>query len=69
MITVELDTPTIALVLPMNFERWNSFSVTNASPNEAKFAYIKLNTQTPCSPRGALLLIKSYHDDPDDTAT
>ena len=28
---IELDTPTIAREMPMNFRRWNSFSATNAS--------------------------------------
>src|SRR5881628_1263283 len=50
----ELDTPTIALVVPMNFERWDSFSVANASRIEAKLTYVRLNTQTPCPPRGAV---------------
>jgi hypothetical protein len=50
----ELDTPTIARVLPMKMERWNSFSATNASQSEAKLAYIRLNIQTPCPPRGAV---------------
>ncbi|HEU0038726.1 MAG TPA: hypothetical protein VFR76_05590, partial [Verrucomicrobiae bacterium] len=36
------------------FERWNSFSATNASLNEAKLTYIKLNIQTPCPPRSAV---------------
>ena len=34
--------------------RWISFSATNASEREAKLAYIKLNSQTPCPPRGAV---------------
>jgi hypothetical protein len=38
----------------MNFERWTSFSVANTSQHEAKLTYIKLNTQTPCPPRGAV---------------
>ncbi len=46
-------TPTKARVMPMKIERWNSFSVTNASQSEAKLTYIKLNRQTPCPPRGA----------------
>jgi hypothetical protein len=33
---IELDPPTIALVVPMNFERWDSFSVANTSRIEAK---------------------------------
>jgi len=36
------------------YERRDSFSAMNASQNEAKIAYILLNTQTPCSPRGAV---------------
>jgi len=52
--TIELYTPTIALVVPMNFERWNSFSVANTSSSEAKLTYVRLNTQTPCPPRGAV---------------
>jgi len=35
-------------------ERWNGFSATNASQSEGKLAYIKLNIQTPCPPRGAV---------------
>ena len=31
-----------------------SFSATNASHSEAKIAYVKLNSQTPCPPRVAL---------------
>src|SRR5712692_9732843 len=31
----------------------DGFSATNASQNEAKLAYIRLNSQTPCPPRGA----------------
>jgi hypothetical protein len=49
----EPDMPTIARVMPMKIERWNGFSVTNASPNEGELTYIKLNRQTPCPPRGA----------------
>jgi hypothetical protein len=33
----------------MKIKRRNSFSATNASQNEAKLAYIKLNSQTPGS--------------------
>ena len=51
---IELDTPTIAPELPMRIRRWDSFSVTNASENEAKLTYIRLNSQTPCPPRGAV---------------
>src|SRR6266700_6147795 len=50
----ELDTPTIARRVPTVYERWDSFSVTNASSLEAKITYVKLNTQTPCPPRGAV---------------
>jgi len=38
--TIELDAPTIAAELPMRIGRWDSFSVTNASENEAKLTYI-----------------------------
>ena len=38
----------------MKSERWNSFSVTNATRKEAKITYVRLNTQTPCPPRGAV---------------
>jgi hypothetical protein len=51
------DTPTIALVVPMKYERRTGFSASavakamadkmNASQMEAKFAYLKLNRQTP----------------------
>ena len=34
--------------------RWDSFSVTNTSQNEAKITYVRLNTQTPCPPRSAV---------------
>jgi RHS repeat-associated protein len=44
---------TIKMTKSMEIERWNSFSVTNASL-EGKLAYIKLNSQTPCPPRGAV---------------
>ena len=47
-------TPTLARMMPTRFRRWDSFSATNASRNEAKLAYITLNTQTPCPPRGAV---------------
>jgi hypothetical protein len=40
--------------MPKEIERWNAFSVTNASQNEAKLTYIRLNNQTPCPPRGAV---------------
>jgi hypothetical protein len=61
---IELDTPTKAPTMPRKIERWNGFSVTNTSQNEAKLTYIKLNRQTPsafaiklrpdkCPPRGA----------------
>jgi hypothetical protein len=46
--------PTIAIVLPMKTKRWNGFSVTNTSQNEAKLTYIKLNRQTPCPLRRAV---------------
>lgn len=47
-------TPTIARVMPKRIERWDSFSATNASPSEAKLTYVRLNSQTPCPPRGAV---------------
>ena len=34
--------------------RWNGFSPANPSHNEGKLAYVKLNRQTPCPPRGAV---------------
>jgi hypothetical protein len=37
----------------MNFERWNGFSVTNASQSEGNLTYVKLNIQTPCPPSRA----------------
>jgi hypothetical protein len=37
----------MAPMVPMNVRRWSGFSVTNASRNEAKLAYIKLNNQSP----------------------
>jgi hypothetical protein len=40
--------------MPMKSKRWNSFSATNASKCEGKLAYISLNIQTPCPPRGAV---------------
>ena len=36
--------------------RWNSISATNASPIEAKLAYIKLNIPAPCPPRSVVLV-------------
>ena len=50
----EPHTPTIAPMVPTIYERWGSFSATNASQSEAKLAYIRLNSQTPCPPRGAV---------------
>jgi hypothetical protein len=41
-------------MVPKKIKRCGSFSATNASQNEAKLAYIKLNIQTPCPPRGAV---------------
>lgn len=38
----------------MKIERWNSFSVANATRIEAKLTYIRLNTETPYPPRGAV---------------
>jgi len=38
----------------MKYKRRNSFSATNASQNEAKLAYIRLNSQMPCPPRGTV---------------
>jgi hypothetical protein len=42
----------------MKIERWNGFSVTNTSSLEAKITYIRLNSQTPCPPRGAVPEVK-----------
>jgi RHS repeat-associated protein len=39
--------------MPGEMKRWDGFSVTNASQNEAKLTYVRLNRQTPCPPRGA----------------
>jgi hypothetical protein len=50
----ELDTPTIAHVMPRKFKRWNSFSVTNATQNVAKLTYVRLNRQMPCPPRSTV---------------
>jgi hypothetical protein len=47
---IELDTPTIARVVPMKIERWNGFSATN----QVKARLLTLNRQTPCPPRGAV---------------
>ena len=41
----ELRTPTIARVMPLKIKRRISFSATNASRDEAKLAYIRLNSQ------------------------
>ena len=49
----ELDTPTIAHVMPTKIKRWSSFSVTNPSRGEGKLAYVALNMQTPCPPSRA----------------
>jgi hypothetical protein len=49
----ELYAPTIARMVPAR-KRWGSFSARNISQSEAKIAYIRLNTQTPCPPRGAV---------------
>src|SRR6266567_7205083 len=38
----------------MKLKRWDGFSATNASQSEAKLAYVRLNSQTPCPPRGAV---------------
>ena len=35
---VELDTPTMARVMPIQIKRWNGFLATNASSVEAKLA-------------------------------
>ncbi|MBI4325860.1 MAG: hypothetical protein HY674_11425 [Chloroflexi bacterium] len=51
----ELHGATIAPAMPKRmWARWGSFSATNASRSEAKIAYVKLNTQTPSHPRGAV---------------
>ena len=52
--TSELDTPTIARLMPMRAMRWTGFSVTNASQGEARLTYIKLNRQAFCPPREGL---------------
>jgi hypothetical protein len=52
----ELDTPTIATMMPMEIKRWDGCSGTNASTIEGKLTYIQLNSQTPCPPRGAVLV-------------
>jgi hypothetical protein len=61
----ELDTPTIACVVPRE-KRWRGFSAsavakamadeTNASQMEAKFTYIRLNIPAPCPPRRVVLV-------------
>jgi hypothetical protein len=38
----------------MKIKRWNSFSAMNPSQSEGKFAYLKLNSQMPCPPRGTV---------------
>jgi hypothetical protein len=48
----ELDKPTIAPVLPIGFEHWNSFSVTNASQDEAKAHLRQTQHPNPESFRG-----------------
>ena len=49
---IELREPTKATAVPMKIERRDSFSPTNASQYEAKIGYFKLNSETPCPPRG-----------------
>ena len=41
-------------------KRWNSFSPTNASQTEAKIGYLKLNSETPCPPRGRDALVLEH---------
>ena len=51
----EPHTPTNARRVPAKMiRRRGSFSVTNATRKEAKVTYIRLNTQTPCPPRGTV---------------
>ena len=50
----EPHTPTIAPAVPGIYKRWGSFSVTNASHRKPKLTYFRLNSQTPCPPRGAV---------------
>jgi hypothetical protein len=50
----EPHTPTLALGMPMRFERGDSFSATNPSRREGKLTYMRLNTQTPCPPCDAV---------------
>lgn len=50
--------PTKARAVPMKFERFDGFSAMNASQTKQKFAYIKLNSQTP--PVTLALLPKLY---------
>lgn len=40
--------------MPTEIKRGNGFSTANTSRREGKLAYIKLNSQTPCPPRGAV---------------
>ena len=40
-------------------KRWDSLSATNVAQNDAKIAYVKLNMQTPCPPRGAVPVTQS----------
>ena len=49
----ELDTPTIAGRMPFEYKRRNGFSTTE--PRE-RTVYLKLNRETPCPSRGAVLV-------------
>jgi hypothetical protein len=51
---IELYEPTIAPAVPRKMKRWNGFSAMNPSQSEGKFAYLKLNSQMPCPPRGTV---------------
>jgi hypothetical protein len=41
-------------MVPTKIKRWNSFSATNVSQNEAKLGYVELNIPTACPPRAAV---------------
>jgi hypothetical protein len=51
---LNLYAPTMARDVPVRSGRRNGFSVTNAPRGGAKLTYVKLNSQTPCPPRGAV---------------
>lgn len=50
----EPHTPTKARTVPEDLNAGHSFSAMNTSRRRVKLAYFKLNTQTPCPPRGAV---------------